>query len=103
MRASFPAPALVVDANTPRPFFLPAHVERKIAARWREWEPWVLIDLKHRNLAPDVESAEFARLRRMHSRHVLTLLRVGIAMRLIRRHQLDDPRITDEERTTLMQ
>jgi len=42
--------SLVVDANAPRfsfPF-LPQHVQRKIAARWQEWIPWVLIDLLRR-------------------------------------------------------
>ena len=60
------------------------------------------IYLQHRDYAPDVESAEFARLRKRHSEHILTLWRVGLPMRLVRRHRLDDPRITDEARVVLV-
>src|SRR5215472_19133852 len=96
--------SLVVDANAPRfsfPF-LPQHVQRKIAARWQEWIPWVLIDLLRRERDAASRSAEFDRIRRRHSEHLLNLMRLGIGMRLTRRHRLDDPRITDELRSVLM-
>ena len=50
---SLPAP-LVLDPLTPRRSLepLPAHLQRKIDQRWREWEPWVWIDLRHRGIAP---------------------------------------------------
>jgi hypothetical protein len=46
--------------------------------------------------------AETTRMRQLHSQHLLRLLYLGISMRVIRRHRLDDPRITDEERAVLM-
>jgi len=77
-------------------------VQRKIAARWQEWVPWVLIDLLRRERDAASRSAEFDRIRRRHSEHLLNLMRLGIGMRLTRRHRLDDPRITDELRSVLM-
>ena len=44
-----------------------------------------------------------ARLREWHRQHVLSLLDAGMEMRLIRRHQLDDPRMTDEVRQVLVE
>ena len=88
-----------IDPFTPSQLMSqPAHVERKVAARWEEWEPWVLLDLHRRCLSsvPTVR-AESARLRKRHRMQVLDLLRAGIEMRLIRKHKLDDPRMTDEE------
>jgi hypothetical protein len=49
-----------------------------------------------------VASAETSRLRQRHRDHVLGLMRDGISMRTIRRHRLDDPRITDEVRSVLV-
>ena len=92
------------DPCTPSSAFesLPAHLERKIAARWKEWEPWAIIHLRQRH---DVAAAstELTRLRQRHRRHVLSLLEAGIEMRLIRRHRLDDPRITEEARGLFVQ
>ena len=50
-----------------------------------------------------VLSAETSRLHQRHSEHVIALLRDGISMRTIRRHRLDDPRITDEVRRMLVE
>jgi len=50
-----------------------------------------------------MSSPEFMRLRQLHSEHILDLMRAGISMRTIRRHRLDDPRITDEVRALLME
>jgi len=50
-----------------------------------------------------VDSPESRRLRHRHSEHILNLMRDGITMRTIRRHRLDDPRITDELRAVLVQ
>lgn len=81
---------------------LPRYLERKIAARWKEWEPWVWLYLRHQGYAP-AGSTELARLRQRHSEHIVGFMQRGVTMRLIRRHQLDDPRITDELRTVLVQ
>ena len=96
--------SLRVDPLTPSPLLisLPQHVQRKIAARWQEWVPWVLLDLRRREHDGAGRSAEFARLRRRHSEHLLHLMRLGIEMRLVRRHRLDDPRITDDCRAVLV-
>lgn len=104
MSNNFSSISRVRDAHSPRTSLesLPRYVERKIAARWKEWEPWVRIDLLRRERDPITASAEFVRLRRQHSQHLLALMRAGIAMRLVRRHRLDDPRITDELRMVLM-
>jgi chromosomal replication initiation ATPase DnaA len=50
-----------------------------------------------------MSSPEFTRLRQRHSELVLDLMRAGFLMRTIRRYRLDDPRITDEVRTMLVQ
>jgi hypothetical protein len=96
MRNNLTPTTPVINAHTPRPLLLPAPLERKIAARWHEWEPWVRIQLQHCDYTPEVELTEFTRLRKRHSEQVLALWRVGMPMRLIRRHRLDDPRITNE-------
>jgi hypothetical protein len=80
---------------------LPRYLERKITARWREWEPWVWLYLRHQGCAP-AGSPELARLRQRHSAHIVGFMQRGLAMRLIRRYRLDDPRITDELRTVLV-
>jgi chromosomal replication initiator protein len=85
---------------TPRPFDVPAILQRKITARWKEWEPWVWMDLLQRGIDP-LGSSEIAALRQKHSRHIVDFMRTGLTMRLIRRHRLDDPRITDELRRVL--
>jgi len=49
-----------------------------------------------------MSSPEFMRLRQLHLEHILGLMRAGISMRTIRRHRLDDPRLTEEIRTVLV-
>jgi hypothetical protein len=61
--------------------------------RARESDPSV-------NLA--VDSPDSHRLRQRHSEYILDMLRAGISMRTIRRHHLDDPRLTDELRSVLI-
>jgi hypothetical protein len=98
--------SVVLNPNTPSPgliLFLPAHVRRKIAARWREWEPSVWIYLRRRHYDSTVVCKELARLRQRHMEHVVDLMGVGIEMRVVRRHGLDDPRLTDEARSVLVQ
>jgi hypothetical protein len=85
-------PALQLDPFKPFARLPPVHVERKIAARWKEWEAWAIIHLYHRGCPSADQAAE-----------LLSLLDAGIEMRLIRRHQLDDPRMTDEVRGVLVQ
>jgi hypothetical protein len=96
--------SLALDANAPSGFLLPfqpAHVQRKVAARWQRWAPWVRRRVLRCDYAARMD-AETARMRHLHSQHLLRLLYLGISMRVIRRHRLDDPRITDEARAVLM-
>jgi hypothetical protein len=51
---------------------------------------------------PAVDGPDSRRLRQRHSEHILDMMRAGISMRAIRRHRLDDPRLTDEMRTVLV-
>src|SRR6516164_1734338 len=92
----------VFDPCTPRPRgdgrYVPPSLERAIAARWKQWEPWVWMLL---DPAPD--GPESRRLRQRHSDQVLNMMREGISMRTIRRHRLDDPRLTGEFRALLVQ
>lgn len=103
MRNNLSPTSFVLDPNAPSSSFtaLSAHWERKIAARWKEWVPWVWIYLRQRGYAP-AGSPELARLRRRHSEDLLGMMRAGIGMRLVRRHRLDDPRITEELRAVLV-
>jgi hypothetical protein len=79
-------------------------LKRAIAARWKVWVPWVRMQqLRRRPYDPAAASAESARLCQRHSQHVLVMLRDGISMRTIRRHRLDDPRLTDEMWAVLLQ
>jgi hypothetical protein len=52
---------------------------------------------------PAVDSPDSRRFRQRHSEHIFDMLRAGISMRTIRRHRLDDPRLTDELRAVLVQ
>jgi Bacterial dnaA protein helix-turn-helix len=96
-----------MDPCTPRPSsgpYLPPQLERAIAARWKQWVPWVRMQqLRVRDYDPSVAAAESFRMRQRHSEHILNLIRDGISMRTIRRHRLDDPRITDEVRKVLVE
>ena len=62
--------------------------------------------LRARQLDPSVNAAvdgpESRRLRERHTEHILDLMRDGVSMRTIRRHRLDDPRLTDEVRAMLV-
>src|SRR4030095_1047886 len=96
-------PSLTLNPCTPRPSaepYAPPSLKRAIAARWKVWAPWVGVPrLWAGDYAPSVAAAETVRLR--HSEHILDLMRDGISMRTIRRHRLDDPRLTDEVRAVL--
>ena len=102
---------LTLDPCAPRSSFdpyVPTRLERAIAARWKYWVPWVrMYLLRARQSDPSVNSAmdspESGRFRQLHSEHILDMLRAGISMRTIRRHRLDDPRLTDELRAVLVQ
>ena len=66
--------------------------------------PWVRMQqLRARDYDPSVALAESGRLRQRHSERILNLILDGISMRTIRRHRLDDPRITDEVRKMLVE
>lgn len=77
----------MMDAMTPASrIAIPKSWERKIAARWKEWEPITLVTL--RPMSP----ADTDNLRMHHRSHLITLLQDDIEMRVVRRLQLDDPR-----------
>ena len=87
---------------------VPLSVERVSAARWRWWVPWVRMHLLRQRQSdptvnPAIDSANSRCLRQRHREHILDLMRDGISMRSIRRHRLDDPRLTDEVRAMLVQ
>ena len=97
-----PWPPTVPGPNVPR------SVERLIAARWGRWVPWVRMHLLRQRQSdptvnPAIDSADSRRLRQRHRGHILDLMRDGIFMRTIRRHRLDDPRLTDEARSVLVE
>lgn len=98
---------VVLNSCTPRPSsgpYVSPRLERAIVARWKVWEGWVrLLLLRRRPYDPAAASAESVRLRRRHSQHILAMLRSGISMRTIRRHRLDDPRLTDEVHAVLVE
>src|SRR4030095_11600330 len=98
---------LTMDPCTPRPLsgpYVTPQLKRAIAARWKVWVPWVRMQqLRARDYDPSVASAESVRLCHRHREHILNLIRDGISMRTIRRHRLDDPRITNEVRTVLVE
>jgi hypothetical protein len=77
-------------------------VQRKIAARWEEWIPRVRMHVLRCGYDTAQMAAETTRMRQQHSQHLLRLQHVGISMRVVRRHRLDDPRITDETRAVLV-
>lgn len=93
------------DPNSPKSDFvsLPPRLERLITNRWKQWEPWVRMYLLRRSdYDPAAASVEFSRLRERHSDQLMALVQAGVRMRLVRRHRLDDPRLTDETRATLV-
>ena len=102
---------VTMDPCAPRPSagpYVPLSLERAIAARWQIWAPWVRMHLlRTRQYDPSVDAAmdspDSCRLRQRHSEHILALMRAGISMRSIRRHRLDDPRLTDDVRAVLVQ
>jgi hypothetical protein len=48
-----------------------------------------------------IDSPESCRMRQRHSELVPALMRDGVSMRTIRRHRLDDPRLTDDVRAVI--
>ena len=81
----------------------PAHLQHMIDRRWKQWEAWVEIRLArlHGNQRA-VVTAETARLRERHKEQILALTWAGVAMRLVRRAQLDDPLLSDDARAVLV-
>lgn len=105
MSNSFSPISGVYRANSPRhSLALPRRLDRTIAAQWKWWAPWVrmhLIRLHDYDMA--AVALETARLRQRHSDHIIAFTDAGVPMRLVRKHRLDDPRITDEVRAVLVQ
>lgn len=100
---------LTMDPCAPRPSgpCVPPSLERAIAARWKLWAPWVRMHLlRARQSDPTVNAAidspESCRMRERHTEHILAMMRDGVSMRTIRRHRLDDPRLTDDVRAMLL-
>jgi len=101
---------VTLDPCAPRSSFdpyVPTRLERAIAARWKVWQWWVHMHLLRAresdpSVNPAMDSPESGRFRKRHSEHILDMLRAGISMRTIRRHRLDDPRLTDELRAALV-
>ncbi len=83
------------DINAPAAAIAPTDATaRRHAARWREIEPFARQRLQ---ALGDTSSAAYAALRDLHRSRLLLLDAVGIEMRVVRRHALDDPRATDDE------
>ena len=108
----FKSARFTLDLCTSRPSsagpYVSPQLERAIAARWRLWIPWVRMHLlRVRQFDPTISAAidspESCRMRERHTEHILDLMREGITMRTIRRHRLDDPRLTDEVRAVLVE
>jgi hypothetical protein len=55
--------------------------------------------LRRREPDPDAAAED---LRKRHTEHLVALWRVGVSMRLINKHRLDDPRLTDEVRALMV-
>jgi Bacterial dnaA protein helix-turn-helix len=106
MRQGSPITYCVMDANSPRPSLVSPlfpHVQRKITKRWKWWEPLVLLEfLSNPDYNPTLASVGMSRMRQRHTQQILAFTTAGFSMKLIRRHRLDDPRITDELRATLV-
>ena len=79
---------------------LPPELQRIADARWRVWIAWVRMHVLRRR-EPDPDSAS-EDLRKRHTEHLVALWRAGVSMRLINKHRLDDPRLTDAVRTLMM-
>jgi hypothetical protein len=74
-----------------------------IDRRWKRWEGWVGIHLvRLHNYRMAVVAAETARLRERHREQILALTWAGVAMRLVRRHVLDNPLLSDDARAVLV-
>jgi len=94
--------ARAFDPMSPRSALqsLPPDLQRIADARWRLWEPWVRMHvLRRQDPHPDAASRD---VRKRHTEHLVALWRAGVTMRLIRKHRLDDPRITDEVRALMV-
>ena len=87
---------------------MPPRLDCAIAARWKLWVPWVRMLLLrahqcHASVELTEDGADFRRFRERHSQRIVAMLRAGISMRTIRRHRLDDPRLTDDVRAVLVE
>jgi hypothetical protein len=87
---------------------MPPRLGRAIAARWNVWVPWVrmlLLRAHHYDASVDLtqDGADFRRFRERHSQYIVAMLRAGTSVRTIRRHRLDDPRLTDDVRAVLVE
>lgn len=101
-----------MDPCAPRPSsagpYVSPQLQRAIAALWQIWVPWVRMHLLRAHQSDPsvnaaIDSPESSRLRERHAEHILAIMRDGVSMRTIRRHRLDDPRITDDARALLVE
>jgi hypothetical protein len=88
-----------IPANASTADLIPAADRRIFKRRWAELAPWILLDLYRNGIPSPQQSAEFAEYRNLHRNVLARLLRLGLDMRTVRRNLLDDPRISEDERT----
>ena len=71
---------------------------RRIARRWKAWQPLLTHELRQRPHPPGHEAREMLRLERAHNRAMTSLVEQRVTWYRINHSRLDDPRWTDEER-----
>jgi hypothetical protein len=61
---------------------------RWLDARWREWEPFMVMAARRESSDPANRLYQF---RALHRQRIIKLLRSGIRLGIIKKHRLDDP------------
>ncbi len=89
-----------VQAFTPALSPIPRSTARMISKRWEEWSLKVQLDL--RALPVNSRLKKYHDMRDAHAAVVLTLLSYGLEMRVVRRNDLDDPRLDPEDQKTVI-
>ena len=76
----------------PSALSVPQHLRRRLASRWKLWEPWVRIALNG-----DYSSSRYEGYRNRHRDRFLLLMSGVVTMNSLTRNHLDDPRLTEPE------
>ena len=76
----------------------------RLKRRWKRWEPWVILWLKQTGQP----QSTISRLEASHRAFLERCLKLGMDnhfhfIRSLERNQLDDPRVTEEERERRLQ